>query len=123
MSCFLGTVLNRTTSKKISVFIATTRPDFIRLHDAIDRRQKKLAFDTIKWRFERGSLFKDNDMKRIGGLHITHLLHRSPSDSNLHYNLDATTEGGKKVKDVHVPEDESKQTGSFLLHIPSQIHS
>ena len=37
------------------------------------------------------------------------LAHPSPSDPNIHYTVEAWS-NGSRVKDGHVPEDESKQT-------------
>ncbi|PSN63616.1 hypothetical protein BS50DRAFT_678881 [Corynespora cassiicola Philippines] len=64
-------VFNKATSKSIDDLISDSGEGFKRLTGAIGQDVKNAAFAKVKERFESGSLFKDDDMKRMDKLVVT----------------------------------------------------
>lgn len=67
----IGHVFNKALQKNIPVYIAESGPGFIRITSAICQNVKDSALALLKERFENGTLFKDDDLKRMEKLTIT----------------------------------------------------
>lgn len=105
---FLGNVFNKAAGKSIPVYLATSSQTFWRPTRIISQKVKNLAFTKTKAAFKSGNLFKDDDMKNMASLKITHMPHESENDRNSHYSIQGEDSSGSKIKDGHVQQDESK---------------
>lgn len=81
----LGTVWNKALHRFINVYLGSSGLNYVRYVAAIDEAVKAEALERTRVAFEGGKLFKEDDMKAIDRLTITHVpVQRSNEGDSTH---------------------------------------